>query len=146
MPDDFTDFPKKRSPCESTTMWNPTTRSQRKCIASEPQPTARWVTQSGLSAAIHYCHRVQVRSARRKRRKDVSPTYSHILAKPKFTKSVKSSLNDLLKQMPQERRCPRHLDHRRLRQRPRLIPPRTRTFLTPHRSDPRLKNSCFFRW
>lgn len=46
--DDFIGFPKRRSPFAFTTMWNPTTRSQRRCIATELLPTARWVTQSRL--------------------------------------------------------------------------------------------------
>ena len=51
-------------------------------------------------------------------KKDFSTRYSHILAKPRFAKSAKSSshlcityfgLNDLLKQEPQARRRPRRL-------------------------------------
>jgi hypothetical protein len=51
-------------------------------------------------------------------KKEISPRYSHILAKPRFAKSAKSSsylciecarLNDLLKQEPQARRRPRRL-------------------------------------
>lgn len=54
----------------------------------------------------------------RKFQKDISPTRSHILAKPRFAKSAKSSshlcvtyfgLNVLLKQEPQARRRPRRL-------------------------------------
>ena len=48
-------------------------------------------------------------------KKDFSPRYSHILAKPKFAKSSSHlcityfGLNDLLKQKPQARRRPRRL-------------------------------------